>query len=750
MDTQSDFRENPIKDQKSYDSLIGNFSKIGEAIASSSTLESILQQISNCAAEVLHADPVVLFPFDTEKQRLVKPVVHSGKFLSRPSFFETFRLRDKTFSELIVEKDESLYFEKQEEIENHQFMGQESIEMKDGVPRKKFHQRENIHSLAALILKVAGKPVGLMFLNYRQPQQFTDPVKQLMKTFASYAAVAIKNSMLIEELKQSGQYSEEVVDRIPDPIFVVKICGRGVYKSWEVETANKAAYRLLKYDFFSKDMQGVDFSHLLHKLDELEKLQKALREGKMKIANYETKLPDKNGEIVPISISTAILQKNIEGKVVKTICIAKDLRKEKIFENQLNHLNEATVKLLNAKNIGDAYDIIFENLRHIGYDRGLIALVNEKTGVIEGKRAAGQNWHELIDKINVPVKSSDILAKIVRTGKPELIEDCMNNPFCNKELMQKAGIQSQYIMPLIVEDKTMGTLQIGLTDKKDFLNSDKHHQTESLKVLTAFANQVAVAIAALGFQNKINVLQRTLASIGHEFRSPLHNIISQMGALTYYLEKKYGQDAKIMKFAKIIEEESFRGERQMQNALYSANESVESMGTNFVRHSISDAVLYSVQRFQENAKKRNIRIVIYDNVRKLPEIYFDKTQIEQVISNIVDNAIKYSYEKQNVEIMGEDHGRKIEIRIKDIGLGIPERSYEKIFDGFSRSDILDKTRFIPGTGLGLKIAKEFIENHRGKIYVISKPFFKDRDKIDNYQGYSTTFTMILPKNPQEY
>jgi signal transduction histidine kinase len=123
--------------------------------------------------------------------------------------------------------------------------------------------------------------------------------------------------------------------------------------------------------------------------------------------------------------------------------------------------------------------------------------------------------------------------------------------------------------------------------------------------------------------------------------------------------------------------------------------------------------------------------------------------IEQVFTNLLDNAVKYSHYNQNIEITGREMGRKIEIAIMDRGLGIPADHYERIFQGFSRSEILDTTRYIPGTGLGLMIAKEIVERHKGKIRVDSAPFLKDPRRIRNYDGYETTFFVSLPQNPKE-
>jgi PAS domain S-box-containing protein len=247
----------------------------------------------------------------------------------------------------------------------------------------------------------------------------------------------------------------------------------------------------------------------------------------------------------------------------------------------------------------------------------------------------------------------------------------------------------------------------------------------------------------------IDKLRLKLADVGHEFRSPLHIIISQLGGLKYHLKKNYGEDNLVAKTAKIVEEEAFRAARQMKNTLLSTVESFEALGINLERGFIGETIMLCANRFLETADKRGIRIIVRDSVKKLPAIYHDKAQMEQVFTNLLDNAVKYSHSNQNIEITGREMGRKIEIAIRDRGLGIPEDHYERIFQGFNRSEILDTTRYIPGTGLGLMIAKEIVERHKGKIRVESAPFLKDPRRIRNYDGYETTFFVSLPQNPKE-
>ncbi len=738
--------EEIVRETQSYNALLEHFSALGEKIASLSGIEEILQQIARSASEVLHADPVVLFQYDRDTSKLVPPPIYAGTLFEGVDYNKTFVFTGDTFAEKIVKGGQHLYFEKTKEIEQHPYMISEKSEAIPGRPHIRFHIREGIVSVAALVLKAGDEIVGLMFLNYRHKQTFTDSAKKLMKTFASYAAIAIKHFRLFQQFRKSEAFLQRIVDKIPDPVFVTrnkKIDGKLV---WRINMANRAAHKLLGYDYKLKDFEGKDARELL--TVDLDKLTQALRQGKGEVSNCEVVILNRFGESVPISISTAILERD-EFHITRTICIAKDLTKAKILEQQLDHLNRATLLLLNAESLEQAYDTIFENLAKIGYDKGMISLVDETTRTIVGKRATGKNWRDLQYKTNVPLSSNDILARVVKSGKPELIEDCANNPYCNQEMVRQAGITAQYIIPLIVQDKVIGALQIGLSEKQDLLKGDRHYLNETLKILAGFANQVAVAIESQRQKIRIEKLEKTMADMGHEFRSPLHNLSAHLGALKYHLEKKYGDDERVRQIAQIVQEEAYRADRQMKNALFSAAESLEMMGSNFEEGQISETINYCAERFRETAKKRGITIIVYDSVKKLPPFLYDKVQMEQVFTNLIDNAVKYSYANENIEIKGEDHGRRVEISVKDNGVGIPERWYEQIFEEFQRSDIMDRTRFIPGTGLGLKIAKKFVLNHKGKIFVVSKPYLNDPKKVMNYEGYTTTFFVILPKNPKE-
>ena len=109
----------------------------------------------------------------------------------------------------------------------------------------------------------------------------------------------------------------------------------------------------------------------------------------------------------------------------------------------------------------------------------------------------------------------------------------------------------------------------------------------------------------------------------------------------------------------------------------------------------------------------------------------DKQKIQQVIYNLIDNAIKFSHDNSFIYVTVKEKGEKAQISIKDTGSGIAKEDIDKIWDRFYKSDA-SRGRDKKGSGLGLSIVKSFVELMGGKIYVESE------------QGKGTKFTVEIP------
>jgi signal transduction histidine kinase len=120
-----------------------------------------------------------------------------------------------------------------------------------------------------------------------------------------------------------------------------------------------------------------------------------------------------------------------------------------------------------------------------------------------------------------------------------------------------------------------------------------------------------------------------------------------------------------------------------------------------------------------------------DVPEKLPPVLANRRNMEEVLSNLITNAIKYSPNGGRISISASSGSDYLSIRIQDSGIGIDAEDKNRIFQRFYRVKN-EKTRYIQGTGLGLALVKSILESHQGRI------------KVDSQPGEGSTFFVFLP------
>jgi len=144
-----------------------------------------------------------------------------------------------------------------------------------------------------------------------------------------------------------------------------------------------------------------------------------------------------------------------------------------------------------------------------------------------------------------------------------------------------------------------------------------------------------------------------------------------------------------------------------------------------------------------------LRVHIQENIRQLPLFVADPVYMELLFTNLIDNAIKYSWNpgvkhEYVVKILGSRQAKVLDVQIVNWGLGIAESDYEKIFASFYRSSIRDSKHSVRGVGLGLATCLKIVRIHRGSISVRSRPTLDDKLRRARMEGYETTFTVRIP------
>jgi two-component system sensor histidine kinase VicK len=135
--------------------------------------------------------------------------------------------------------------------------------------------------------------------------------------------------------------------------------------------------------------------------------------------------------------------------------------------------------------------------------------------------------------------------------------------------------------------------------------------------------------------------------------------------------------------------------------------------------SVSDMLEEVADRFSFQLLQRNTEIAL-DVQQDLPKVLIDRDKIDQVLDNLVSNALKYTGDEGQIDLGARQNGQgELEIFVKDNGIGIPKKDLGRIFERFYRVDKA-RSRNMGGTGLGLSIAQEIIWAHGGNILLESE------------------------------
>lgn len=226
--------------------------------------------------------------------------------------------------------------------------------------------------------------------------------------------------------------------------------------------------------------------------------------------------------------------------------------------------------------------------------------------------------------------------------------------------------------------------------------------------------------------NKMEEYQKNfIANVSHDFRSPLTSI---KGYLEAILDGTIPPEMYEKYLSRVISETERL--HKLTESMLTLN-SLDAKGylsrTNF---DINRVIKDTAASFEGTCSAKNISfdLVFSDNIQM---VYADMGKIQQVMYNLIDNAIKFSHNDSTIYIQASNRYEKIFVSVKDTGIGIPKDSIKKIWERFYKTD-LSRGKDKKGTGLGLSIVKEIIQAHGENIDVIST------------QGVGTEFIFSLP------
>lgn len=219
-----------------------------------------------------------------------------------------------------------------------------------------------------------------------------------------------------------------------------------------------------------------------------------------------------------------------------------------------------------------------------------------------------------------------------------------------------------------------------------------------------------------------------IANVSHELRTPISMLQGYSEAI---VDDIAGTEEEKKELASVIYDESLRMGRLVNDLLDLARMEAGHISLNYENANIVAFVEKITRKFQGLAKEKSI--VLQSHVEGDGAIQMDVDRMEQVMTNLVDNAIRHTADDGTITIHAKLINNGVKIDVKDSGHGIPEEDLPFVFERFYKADKA-RTRGRAGTGLGLAIVKNIIEAHRGTISVHSK------------ENEGTTFSIYIPQN----
>ncbi len=244
-------------------------------------------------------------------------------------------------------------------------------------------------------------------------------------------------------------------------------------------------------------------------------------------------------------------------------------------------------------------------------------------------------------------------------------------------------------------------------------------------IITAFY----VTVKSLLKQKKLSEIKSDfINNMTHEFKTPLATISLAVDALRN--EKVMGDKEKSKYFSSIIKEENIRMNKHVETILQAAVMERQELQLQLVSlhvHEIIQSVLDNYV-LQLEDKQGNIQLLLNANN---DEIKADEVHFSNLISNLIDNAIKYSNEKPAIVISTHSTKKHLVIRVTDNGIGMSKETVKRIFEKFYRAHT-GNLHDVKGFGLGMSYVKTVIDAHKGKI------------KVESNLGKGSVFTIEMP------
>jgi signal transduction histidine kinase len=383
--------------------------------------------------------------------------------------------------------------------------------------------------------------------------------------------------------------------------------------------------------------------------------------------------------------------------------------------------------LASSLEIEDAFGSFIREVRGlVPFDRTAIVLV-------EGDRArtiatAGRGASEVFPPGSSGPMHGSVLERVL-AGEVVVREDLTDEDYPEDSHLVELGLRSELLAPLLVGARPIGMISLSREQPRSFTE-------EEVELVALLGRFVATAVQNIRVYEaerqtveelrRLSALRADFVSlVSHELRSPMAAVIGAARTL----QERWRQLSPEQRdaFLALIADETTRLAALIGDVLDTSRIEAGTFSYSFTDvdlvRVVEDAVAVA------SVGQDEVRVHA-DVPEPLPPIRGDRERLRQVISNLIDNAVKYSPSGEEVDVIATRENGAVRITVRDRGPGIPSDQQRLIFEKFGRAEVPGGSK--PGTGLGLFIARSIVEAHGGSLEVVSQP------------DAGTAFTLTLP------
>lgn len=731
------------------------FYQAAKALTAGMDLQKMLSVILNLVKNITDAEGSAIILLDEER---VSVKVSEG--------FDTEEdlLKDPLYEEVAKEGKAKFVYDMREK--------KTSFTLKSG---------KEIRSVLVLPLNYKEKTLGVLAIFLIYPHNYAEEEIKLLTSFTYEVASAIDNAHLFEELKRHDKTLEALYaigTAVGKSLDLRDIFKDALFKTLEVTETESGGIYLLEKDGKTLSLRsyigisdefadaisklkvgqgstgmavktGKPITYNVSKYPSPEILPLLLKEGIVSIAstpliakgrvvgaltlayrkyriftNDDLDLLASIGTQIGVAIENSRLFSELEQhhKILRTLfsiesVVSRSLNLEEVFEVALSKTLEAT-----DTEAGTLYSYDGDVL-HLEAYKGLSSEFREKAKI----RKMGEG---------IPGKAAQI--KKALTVDIHQFPSHFLLPYVKKE-----GLNSFIGTPLMSKGKVVGAMAFGTKEKRIFTQ-------EELDLLFSIGNVIGIAVenARLYKESKesLQKLEQTyeelkaldkmkdefISNVSHELKTPL---ISIKGYGELLFDEKLGTLSEEQKKSlEAIVRNADRLTRLINSILFITRLQAGKVEFKFEPLDVDEIITNCLQDFKGTLERKNISFE--KDISKISRIMGDKDRFIEVVSNLLDNAVKFTPDGGNISIKVYDEADMVHLVFSDSGIGIPEDIIPKLFTRFYQVDASTARRY-GGTGLGLYIAKNIVDAFNGKIW------------IESEIGRGTKVHMLLPVATEE-